>query len=124
MSLDAAREVLRSQIAEYQSRADELAQQLADAQAQLYRCTAALDALNGRGEVEERRRTSAARDRLRQRIVDLVEQRPGVGSREISHVLVVDRQTILTQIAQLKRAGTIVDEAAGYRLASREAVTL
>jgi hypothetical protein len=61
---------------------------------------------------------------VRDVIVALVEERPGVSVAEIASVTKIAKPTVATTVSKLKRDGVLADEAGGVKLASRQPLTL
>jgi hypothetical protein len=63
-------------------------------------------------------------DPLRDTIVGLVEERPGVSLAEIVSVTKLPKGEVAAVVGALKREGVLADEAGGVKLASRKPLTL
>jgi len=65
-----------------------------------------------------------AGDQLRDAIVAVVEERPGVSLAEIISVTKLPKGEVAAKVGALKREGVLADEAGGVKLASRKPLTL
>jgi DeoR/GlpR family transcriptional regulator of sugar metabolism len=65
-----------------------------------------------------------SRSPVRDTIVALIEERPGVSVAEIAAVTKIAKPTVATTVSKLKRDGVLADEAGGVKLASRKPITL
>jgi hypothetical protein len=63
-------------------------------------------------------------DPLRDAIVAIVEERPGVSLAEIISVTKLPKGEVASAVGALKREGVLADEAGGVKLASRKPLTL
>jgi hypothetical protein len=66
----------------------------------------------------------AGGDPLRDAIVAIVEERPGVSLAEIISVTKLPKGDVAAKVGALKREGVLADEAGGVKLASRKPLTL
>ncbi|HYV17132.1 MAG TPA: winged helix-turn-helix domain-containing protein [Conexibacter sp.] len=66
----------------------------------------------------------ASRSPIRDAILALVEERPGVSVAEIASVTKIAKPTVATTVSKLKRDGVLADEMGGVKLASRKPITL
>jgi DNA-binding MarR family transcriptional regulator len=65
-----------------------------------------------------------SRSPIRDAIVALIEERPGVSVAEIASVTKIAKPTVATTVSKLKREGLLADEMGGVKLASRKPITL
>jgi hypothetical protein len=65
-----------------------------------------------------------SRSPIRDAIVALIEERPGVSVAEIASVTKIAKPTVATTVSKLKRDGVLADEMGGVKLASRKPITL
>jgi hypothetical protein len=67
---------------------------------------------------------AGASDPLRDTILSLVEERPGVSVAELISVSKLPKGDVASTVSRLKREGLLADEAGGVKLASRKPLTL
>ena len=121
--LEAAREALLEEIAAPRRRADTVPSRI------LPRPATSLPPVSDapvrpKAKQEREADSDESRSPIRDAILALIEERPGVSVAEIAAVTKIAKPTVATTVSKLKRDGVLADEMGGVKLASRKPITL